>query len=88
MASMDTDLVRGRVIGGQLFRRGWYRLDFWSVRHKIESNTVHDNMKKDTKPGRNNVEQNSRHNTGKRNDELKREAAQMNFFGCCVHNLF
>lgn len=52
MASMDTDLVRGRVIGGQLFRRGWYRLDFWSVRHKIESNTVHDNMKKDTKAGR------------------------------------
>lgn len=77
MASMDTDLVRGRVIGGQLFRRGRYRLDFWSVRNKTESNTVHDNMKKDTKPGRNNVEQNIRHNTGKRNNELKREVEQM-----------
>lgn len=28
MASMDTDLVSGSAIGGQLFRKGRYRLDF------------------------------------------------------------
>lgn len=33
MASMDTDLVRGRVMGEQ-FRRGRYRLDFWGVKRK------------------------------------------------------
>lgn len=58
MASMDTDLVRGSVMGGQLFRRGLYRLDFWSKRHKTASNTVDYNVKKDTLPGRDNVEQN------------------------------
>ncbi len=59
MASMETDLVRGRVMGGQVFRRGRYRLDFWSTRQKVESNTVHENVKKkDSKPSRHNVEQN------------------------------
>lgn len=56
MASMDTDLVRGRVMGEQ-FRRGRYRLDFWSVRRKAESDAVHEN-EKDTTADRNNAEQN------------------------------
>lgn len=83
MASMDTDLVRGRVIGGQLFRKGRYRLDFWSVRNKTESNTVHDNMKRTLNQAEIMWNKTLSHNTGKRNNELKREVEQMIFRMLC-----
>lgn len=56
-------------MGGQLFRRGRYRLDFCSKRQDTEWNQVHENVKKKwSEPGSDNVEQSiASQSTGNRN---------------------